>query len=147
MEPIFRGLASQACQKIDVHLVEDVRSFLFGHPAAGGFDLAALNIQRGRDHGLPSYNAVRKAIGLKKLSSFSQVSSDVSVQERLARAYSSVDDIDLWVGGLAEDAIANSHLGMTFSTIIAEQFSALRDGDRYWYQRTLSAREKRLRLL
>ena len=44
-------------QSLDVHfdtfMAEDVRSFLFGPPGAGGFDLAALNIQRGRDLGMP----------------------------------------------------------------------------------------------
>ena len=47
-----------------MHIVDDVRDFLFGEPIPGGFDLATLNIQRGRDHGLPGYNAVRVAFGL-----------------------------------------------------------------------------------
>ncbi|NNL50289.1 MAG: peroxidase, partial [Woeseiaceae bacterium] len=59
IEPLLRGLAAQVCQQIDVFVIDDVRNFLFGNPGSGGFDLAMLNIQRGRDHGLPNYNAVR----------------------------------------------------------------------------------------
>ena len=56
-------------------MVDDVRNFLFGPPGADGFDLAALNIQRGRDHGLPSYNDARAALGLSRAQSFAEVSS------------------------------------------------------------------------
>ena len=59
IEPILRGLASQECQELDARLIDEVRNFLFGSPGAGGFDLAALNIQRGRDHGIPDYNSTR----------------------------------------------------------------------------------------
>ena len=51
-------------------VVDDVRNFLFGPPGAGGFDLASLNIQRGRDHGLPDYNSVREQLGLGRVESF-----------------------------------------------------------------------------
>lgn len=141
IDPILRGLAAQECQKIDSYLVEDVRSFLFGNPAAGGFDLAALNIQRGRDHGLPSYNQALRSIGLPAANDFSDITSDVDSQRGLREAYNSVEDVDVWVGGLAEDSLPNSHLGLLFTLIIKEQFEALRDGDHFWYQKTLNREE------
>jgi hypothetical protein len=45
-----------------------------------------------------------------------------------------VDDIDLWVGGLAEDHLDGTTLGETFHTILVDQFTRLRDGDRFWYE-------------
>ncbi len=143
LEPFLRGLATQACQELDVFLVDDIRNFLFGAPGSDGFDLASLNIQRGRDHGLPSYNDARVAIGLAPVERFVDVSSDPVVQAQLASVYASVDDIDLWVGGLAEDHVRGAMVGPTFRQILVSQFGALRDGDRFWYERMFSGRELR----
>lgn len=132
--PVLRGLAMQVCQELDNFVVDDIRNFLFGPPGNGGFDLAALNIQRGRDHGLSSYNDVRFYMGLEPAAYFSDISNDPDVQSRLAAAYNSVDDIDLWVGGLAEDDYHGSMLGELITGLLVEQFTALRDGDRFWYE-------------
>ncbi len=135
--PVLRGLAAQVCQEIDPFLVDDVRNFLFGPPGAGGFDLAALNIQRGRDHGLPDYNTVRVAMGLEPVTDFSEISSDSSISGALASVYESVDQIDLWVGGLAEDHLPRAQVGETFHRILSDQFRRLRDGDRFFYRNYL----------
>ncbi|GMV90800.1 MAG: putative peroxidase [Candidatus Hydrogenedentota bacterium] len=137
IEPYLRGQSFQIAQEVDSFIVDDVRNFLFGPPGSGGFDLASLNIQRGRDHGLPDYNAVRVAAGLPARTDFTQISSDPGVQNALASMYASVDDIDLWVGGLAEDHVPGAIVGETFWTIIKIQFEALRDGDRFWYKEYL----------
>jgi len=144
IDPILRGLARQACQGIDAYVIDDVRNFLFGAPGAGGFDLAALNIQRGRDHGLPDYNSVRRQLGLRPAADFADVTSDSALQSRLAQAYASVDDMDAWAGGLAEDRLQRAHVGELVFTILKLQFEALRDGDRFWYQRTLTPQERHM---
>jgi peroxidase len=141
--PLLRGLARQRCQRVDVLVVDEVRNFLFGAPEVDGFDLASLNIQRGRDHGLPRYNDAREALGLARVRSFSEVSSDPDTRARLAAAYGSVDEIDVWVGGLAEDRVAGGHVGPLVRKVLIEQFVALRDGDRFWYRRALSLDEIR----
>jgi hypothetical protein len=141
IEPILRGLASQPCAQVDTELVDDVRNFLFGPPGAGGFDLASLNIQRGRDHGLRSYNHARARLGLTVKTSFAEISSDADVQARLASVYADVNDIDLWVGVLAEDPVNGGHVGELALEVIADQFTRLRDGDRYWYQASLTPQE------
>ncbi|MEO1252708.1 MAG: peroxidase family protein [Pseudomonadota bacterium] len=144
LDPILRGLAAQKHQEIDAKVIDDLRNFLFGPPGAGGLDLASLNIQRGRDHGVPSYNDMREKMGLSRITQFSDFPADTQTQIDLSDAYASTDDIDLWAGGLAESAHGGSQLGPLFTAILVEQFVRLRDGDRYWHTRTLNWREKRL---
>jgi len=133
IDSILFGLASQKAQEVDTLIVDDVRNFLFGPPGAGGFDLASLNIQRGREHGLPGYNQARIGLGLSAITSFADITSDLSVQNKLASIYDTVDDIDLWIGGLAENHINGGIVGELFHTIIADQFTRTRDGDRFFY--------------
>ncbi len=146
LDPILRGLAGQAHQKVDVSITGALRNFLFGRPGAGGLDLAALNIQRGRDHGLGSYNDMRQALGFDRARDFSEITANAAIQQALFSAYGNVDDIDLWVGGLAEDPMMSrgSQLGPMCQAMLAFQFEALRDGDRFWYQRHLTRREMQL---
>lgn len=131
--PLLKYLASDKAQEVDTQLVNGLRNFLFGPPGAGGFDLASLNIQRGRDHGLSDYNTTRAAYGLPRVTSFAQITLNPAVQAKLLALYGSVNSIDLWVGGLAEDHLPGSSVGPTFQRIIADQFERLRDGDRFWY--------------
>ena len=137
IDSVLRGLAAQRCQELDEVLVDDVRNFLFGPPGSGGFDLASLNIQRGRDHGLPSYNAVRDELGMPMAESFRDVNPDPAVQQKLESAYDSVDDIDLWVGALCEPHVREGMVGPVLHQILTRQFIALRDGDRFWYEYSL----------
>ncbi|MEM7437689.1 MAG: peroxidase family protein [Myxococcota bacterium] len=135
IDPLLRGLAAQECQRVDVQVVDDVRNFLFGPPGSGGFDLPSLNIQRGRDHGLPDYNTTRVAMGLAPNASFADMTSDPIVQARLATVYGSPDEVDLWVGALAEDPVNGGHVGELVFTVLKRQFENLRDGDAFWYER------------
>ncbi|HYU31728.1 MAG TPA: peroxidase family protein [Thermoanaerobaculia bacterium] len=134
IDPYLRGMAAQRAQEIDNQVVDAVRNFLFGAPGAGGFDLASLNVQRGRDHGLPGYNQVRADYGLPRVASFAGISADPAVQSKLATVYGSPDDVDVWVGGLAEDHVPGAMVGPTFFAILRDQFERLRDGDRFWYE-------------
>jgi hypothetical protein len=138
IDSTLKGLATQPAQEIDVKVIDDVRNFLFGPPGAGGFDLAALNIQRGRDHGLPEYNAVRVAFGLAPANDFSDITSDLDVQAALRDVYGDVSKIDVWVGGLAEDHLPGASVGPLITAVLVDQFTRLRDGDRHWHERTLT---------
>lgn len=129
VDGLLAGLNQQAHQEVDTRLVEDVRSFLFGLPGSGGLDLASLNIQRGRDHALPDYNTARVFYGLPPVMSFSEITSDTDLQQALEDLYGTVDDIDLWIGGLAEDHAPGAVVGPLVMVSLADQFTRLRDGD------------------
>jgi hypothetical protein len=138
IEPILRGIAGHTAQAVDPMVVDDVRNFLFGPPGSGGLDLASLNIQRGRDHEIPAYNDLREALGLHRIESFDDPIFKGDFGERLASVYDSPDDIDAWVGGLAEENYGDSALGVTMSLILKDQFERLRDGDRFYYENQYS---------
>ena len=66
LDPILRGAVKQPAEEIDTKVVDELRNFLF--PKKGvSLDLAAINIQRGRETGIPDYNTVRKALGLRSM--------------------------------------------------------------------------------
>ncbi|PHQ70308.1 MAG: peroxidase [Sneathiella sp.] len=132
LEPLLRGLADGTAEELDTQIVDDLRNFLFSEEGGVSFDLASLNIQRGRDLGVASYNDLREAIGLPRVENFSDITSDPDLALALASVYDSVDDIDAWVGGLAEDPSGGGLLGELFATIVTDQFIAIRDDDPFW---------------
>lgn len=133
VEQVLMGLSMQSAQEIDTNLVDEVRNKLFTPNGTVGMDLAALNIERGRDHGLPDYNTLREAYGLDAVSSFADISSDGEVQQALSELYGSVDNIDPWVGALSEDHIDGASVGELISVALIDQFVRIRDGDRFFY--------------
>ena len=133
IEPLLRGLSVQRAQEVDTYVVDAVRNMLFAPPVDVGFDLAALNLQRGRDHGIGGYNASRVAYGLDPVD-WDSAPFLPGIKEHLMTAYVDIDDLDLWIGGLGEQHVNGGLLGETFATIVSDQFTRLRDGDRFWYQ-------------
>ena len=134
ISPILRGLSAQPAQEVDTLVIDEARNMLLKEPQGRMFDLAALNIQRGRDHGVGDYNTVRGAYGLSAAESFADITSDPAVQQALMLAYGNVDDLDLWVAALAEDHLPESMVGETLQVVISDQFRRLRDGDRFWFE-------------
>ncbi|XP_063594360.1 chorion peroxidase-like [Penaeus indicus] len=101
-----------------------------------GLDLVELNIQRGCDHDIASYTAVRNSCELSPLHDFGYLSGkmDDDVIAKLEDVYRHVHDIDLFVGGLAEHPIEGGVVGPTFACILLDQFLRLKEGDRYCYE-------------
>jgi len=149
IENLLRGSTQNIMKEVDSTIVEGLRNNLFGPPNPDTkmmLDLAALNIQRGRDHGLPDYNSLRHAYGLCKVKSFSEITRNQRLQAQLSSIYETVDDIDPWIGGLCEDHILKAQVGPLFFQILSDQFRRLRDGDRFYYENdpTLSERQKNI---
>lgn len=136
LDALLRGLAAQEANEFDTQVVDDARNFLFGAPGsgAGGLDLMSLNIQRGRDHGIGTYNDVRASMGLSEADDFLDITGgDVDIANQLASVYATVDDVDAIIGMFAEAKVDGAAAGETVSMIIADQFARLRDGDRFFY--------------
>ncbi len=128
---IIRGLIYQPESAIDLTMVDDARLFLEGIR----LDLAAIDIARGRDFGVPTYANARWGLGLGRPRSFSDITPDARSAQVLSAVYGGdINKVDLWVGGLAEPPVDNGLVGPTFAAIIRHQFENTRDGDRFWYE-------------
>lgn len=130
-----RGMMWHEAREPDEKVIDDLRSFLFTEDGNASMDLVALNIQRARDMGVPTYNKARGAFGLPRVSSFSGISSNPETAANLEEAYEgNVDLVDAFVGGLAENKPQGRMFGDLFHESLKEQFRRLRDGDRYFYK-------------
>ena len=138
IDNLLLGASNKLMQEIDNEIVDELRDFLFGAPTALQLlDLASLNIQRARDHGITDYNSLRVAYGLTAYTQFSQITTNTTVRTKLQSVYSSINGIDPWVGALCEDHQQGAAVGPLLKTILKDQFERLRDGDRYWWQSDL----------
>lgn len=134
IDPILRGFGKSESEKFDSKVINDLRNFLFGKPGDGGLDLAAINIQRGRDNGLPSFNQTRQKFGLKPISDFNDISDDAEVVKGLEDAYKlNREKCDLWVCCLAEKRYKGL-VGETIFKILEDQFKRMKAGDRFFYE-------------
>ncbi|ESP01483.1 hypothetical protein LOTGIDRAFT_172652 [Lottia gigantea] len=132
----MKGMLIDSSQEVDLEFNKAFQVDLFNTDAFAGNTLAAINIQRGRDFGLPSYNTFREACGLPRLNSFDNGSAQFN---RLQMVYSHVDDVDLYIGGLSEDPVTDGIVGPTFACIIGQQFNNLKFGDRFWFENAQSS--------
>ena len=89
--------------------------------------------QRGRDHCLAAYNDCREAYGLPRVDTFAHMVTDQHTRSQLQLVYRSPDDVDLWIGCLAE-APVHGAVGPLMYAILREQFLRLRDADRFWFE-------------
>jgi len=137
---MVRGIVEQKSPMMDASINNAVLDFLYCEEncdVPGGFseDLAARNIQRGREHGLQPYTKYRESCGLTGLTDWSARPEEISEEDwmNLKMAYPNVMDIDLFVGGLAEKSNDDGLVGPTFGCLIGRQFQKLMSGDRFFF--------------
>jgi len=132
-----QGMMNQVAQAMDDSITEQVTNHLFEEPGRGfGMDLAAINMQRGRDHGVGSYNRYREWCGMKPIRQWSDLVGVMFNNSVIGYPgiYDFPDDIDLWSGGVSEIPKDGALVGPTFACIIGRQFYNIRAGDRFWYE-------------
>jgi hypothetical protein len=66
-------------------------------------DLAAVDIMRDRERGVPRYNRFRALLHMEPAKDFSDITSNKQWQAELREIYGDVDRVDLLTGSLAED--------------------------------------------
>lgn len=137
IDRLLLGFSNQPSQKRDEFMADELTNHLFQSANLPfGMDLAAVNIQRGRDHGIAPYTAWREPCGLALIKNWRDLETIMSSDtvQRFRTIFEHVDDIDLFSGGLAERPVRGGLVGPVFACIIAQQFLNLRKGDRFWYE-------------
>ncbi|XP_014241240.1 peroxidase-like [Cimex lectularius] len=136
MDDLLRGLSAQASQNVDRFFSNQLTDHLFQGDLDIGLDLVALNIQRGRDHGLPPYNDWREVCGLPRARTWADLARDMDPQtvRILSNLYTNVNEIDLFIGAVAEHHKEGAILGPTLVCLVGDQFARLRRADRFFYE-------------
>ncbi|ELW62346.1 Thyroid peroxidase [Tupaia chinensis] len=139
VDPLLRGLLARGA-RLQAHsqlMSEELTERLSVLSSPDTLDLASLNLQRGRDHGLPGYNEWRQFCGLPRLEPLADLAAAIangSVAHRVLGLYGHPDNIDVWLGGLVESFLPGARTGPLFACIIGRQMKMLRDGDRFWWE-------------
>ncbi|XP_037896424.1 peroxidase [Glossina fuscipes] len=136
-DSLLLGLITQLQKRSDDNIDRDIKH-RFNRKGFEDFgsDLKALDIQRGRDFGVRSYNDFREYCGLARASTWSDFGKEISLKKIsiLRRLYNSVDDVDLSVGGSLETHAAEAIFGPTFQCIVGKQFLKTRKADRFFFE-------------
>ncbi|KAM7392966.1 hypothetical protein PAMA_007876 [Pampus argenteus] len=139
IDPLLRGLINRPAKlnTQDHMMVDALRERLFQFVMHLALDLGSLNMQRGRDHGLPGYNAWRRFCGLsqpRNVAELGAVLNNTDLARRLLQLYRTPANIDVWMGGVAEPFVRGGRVGPLLSCLIANQFQMIRQGDRLWHE-------------
>ncbi len=107
--PLLQSLSAERQYRNDEQIDNTLRSVLFLVPKpgtdpvacqgpvvdprcfSGVVDLAAIDIQRGRDHGIPRYNDLRRAYGLEPVTSFRAITGEATERFPFDRAINASD--------------------------------------------------------
>ncbi|XP_054152478.1 peroxidase-like [Oppia nitens] len=134
---LMRGMCEDRQEATDLNYTPDVKQYVNFSPCRPKLkDLMAIDVSRGRDHGIAPYvYYVEYCSGLKITSwdDLKQLMPKYIISE-LKDVFKDYRDIDLFIGGLAEYHMKDSTTGPTFACINAIQFYHLKFGDRYYFE-------------
>lgn len=136
-DAILRGLLSFQSKAVDEFLTTVLTTQLYTKSKnVLGLDLAATNIQRGRDHGQPPYRQWQnycEGLYPGKVARFER-DETVAILQELYGTDGFKRGMDLWPAGLSERRLPDALVGPTFACILGRTFSDLRNCDRFWYE-------------
>lgn len=124
---------------VDLNFTKELtEKFLILERDETGYDLPALIVHLGRDMGIAGYTAWRQQCGLSVPKNFDDLREIIrdsnTILPILQQLYENVDDLDLFVMGLAELPNPGTLVGPTFACLLGVQFQRLRRSDRFWYE-------------
>ncbi|KAJ3030099.1 UNVERIFIED_CONTAM: hypothetical protein HDU68_010134 [Siphonaria sp. JEL0065] len=105
-----------------------------GYPTAlrtSRFDLCQIDVRRAREKGLPAMNDLRASLGLDRLTHWYEISSNTTLQDALKSFYSTIDNVEGFVGALVEEpkyGNSLSELSVASLLLMAEDIAR---GDRW----------------
>jgi peroxidase len=144
MDAIIRGTVTQPCSAPDIYMDDVIRNYFGRFTEPVGLDLPAVDIMRGRDHGVASYVSFRKwcgdSLGAEEQEgiSFDSLTSlgimTAYNANKLSQVYSTPEDIDLYTGMLMETPLPGAMIGATGACIWGREFHRKKYGDRYYFE-------------
>ncbi|CAG2209010.1 PXDN [Mytilus edulis] len=137
--PSSSTLFTRFQSKTDRFMTDFGRNKLWESEPKNSVDTMSFDIQRGRDHGLPSYNRWREYCGLRPILHFGKgimgfADHTIGATKALSSVYRHPDDIDLISGAMAERPVSGGIVGPTFACLLGEQFALFKTGDRFFYE-------------
>jgi len=137
IENQLRGLTRLLAPKFDNLFSPEITQFLFKGEKPFGMDLVALNLQRGRDHGLPGYSKWREYCGKPAATTFDDLNDVMhrrTTDYMREYLYNDVEDIDIFLGHSLEENFDDALVGHTLICLLSDQFYRLQRGDRFYYE-------------
>lgn len=140
IQSFLRGSLMSAAAKPDLQISDAIRNYPRTDVKSASGDLVAADLQRGRDHGIPRFNQVRKMLGLKQLN-INKIAAGKREGMALKRVYGMADSVEALVGVLAEKRAAKSSFGSTFIKLWETEMTRIRDGDFFYFENNIFSKE------
>ncbi|XP_060805031.1 peroxidase-like [Amyelois transitella] len=131
---LTQGSFRQAAAGFDKNMDPDLVERVFGSYQRAS-DVSAIDINRGRDHGVPPYNAYRRLCGLpvaRRWEDFKEIREDRV--EQLKRLYGDVDEVELMPAIYSESHMKGAFVGPTLFCIMSRTLLQWRKSDRHFFE-------------